>query len=79
MPPASSCCSAGIAGADPFNAVELLACGLKPITVCSDLLRPNGYARLGRYLEEIGRGLAEAADVLADDAVREDYARSLAD
>jgi len=29
-------------------------------------------------LEEIGRALAEAADVLSDDAVREQYARSLA-
>jgi hypothetical protein len=35
-------------------------------------------ALLGR-LQEIGRALAEAADVLADDSVREAYARHLAD
>ena len=45
------------AGADCFNAVDLLACGLRPLTVCSDLLRPGGYARLGQYLEEIRHGL----------------------
>jgi hypothetical protein len=36
-------------------------------------------AALFRRLDEIGRALAEACDVLCDDAVREDYARSLAD
>ncbi len=45
------------AGADAFNAADLLACGLRPLTVCSDLLRPGGYARLGQYLEEIRRGM----------------------
>jgi hypothetical protein len=34
---------------------------------------------LAGRLDEIGRGLAEAADVLTDDPVREEYARSLQD
>jgi len=40
-------------GADAFNTPALLAAGLRPITTCSDLLRPGGYLRLGQYLEKI--------------------------
>jgi len=48
------------AGVDAFNAPELLACGLKPLTVCSDILQPGGYPRLRQYLEEITRSMAAA-------------------
>ena len=41
------------AGVDAFNVADTLACNLKPITVCSDLLKPGGYLRLTQYLEEI--------------------------
>ena len=41
------------AGVDAFNVVETLECGLSPITVCSDLLKPGGYARLSQYFEEL--------------------------
>jgi len=44
-------------GADAFNTPALLAAGLRPITTCSDLLRPGGYLRLGQYLEEIDAAL----------------------
>ena len=44
-------------GADAFNTPALLASGLRPITTCSDLLRPGGYLRLGQYLEEIDAAL----------------------
>lgn len=37
------------AGADCFNLPEVLACGMRPVTVCSDLLRPGGYGRLQQY------------------------------
>jgi len=36
-------------GADCFNVVDILASGMKPVTVCSDLLKPGGYARLKQY------------------------------
>lgn len=39
------------AGADAFNTPDLLAAGLGPVTVCTDLLRPGGYSRLAQYLE----------------------------
>ncbi|MBU1342410.1 MAG: putative selenate reductase subunit YgfK [Proteobacteria bacterium] len=38
------------AGADCFNLPDILSCGLKPVTVCSDILKPGGYARIAQYL-----------------------------
>ncbi len=40
-------------GADAFNISNLLACGLKPVTVCSDILKPGGYGRLWQYISNI--------------------------
>ncbi len=45
------------AGADAFNISKILKCNLKPVTVCSDLLKPGGYARLPQYFEELGKAL----------------------
>jgi len=44
-------------GADAFNTPALLAAGLRPVTTCSDLLRPGGYTRLRQYLEVIDDAL----------------------
>jgi putative selenate reductase len=41
------------AGADCFNISDILNCGMSPVTVCSDILKPGGYARLSQYLEEL--------------------------
>lgn len=38
-------------GADCFNISDLIDCGLKPVTVCSDILKPGGYGRLAQYVE----------------------------
>ncbi|MFZ1290423.1 MAG: putative selenate reductase subunit YgfK [Melioribacteraceae bacterium] len=43
------------AGVDAFNVSDTLACNLKPITVCSDLLKPGGYLRLVQYFEELDK------------------------
>jgi putative selenate reductase len=37
-------------GADARNFPDLIADGLGPVTVCTDLLKPGGYARLQQYL-----------------------------
>lgn len=37
-------------GADCFNVTDIINCGLKPVTVCSDLLKPGGYSRLQQYI-----------------------------
>jgi putative selenate reductase len=41
------------AGVDNRNFPDCVALGFAPITVCSDLLRPGGYGRLPRYLENL--------------------------
>ncbi|MBU1244566.1 FAD-dependent oxidoreductase [Myxococcota bacterium] len=41
------------AGIDADNVADVLSCGLTPVTVCTDLLKPGGYARLSQYMENI--------------------------
>lgn len=55
------------AGLDANNVASVAAMNLVPVTTCTDLLRPGGYARLPRYLERLaGRmrdlGLARIPD-----------------
>jgi len=45
------------AGVDSENIVDVLACGLYPVTVCSDILKPGGYARLNQYLTNIQQSM----------------------
>lgn len=40
-------------GADCFNLHQIIAAGIKPVTVCSDILKPGGYGRLAQYLENL--------------------------
>jgi putative selenate reductase len=47
------------AGASCFNAPELLATGMRTITVCSDLLKTGGYMRLLDYIESTRASFAE--------------------
>ena len=47
------------AGTDCFNIADVLACNLRPVTVCSDILKPGGYGRLGQYLEETSGAFSE--------------------
>jgi len=55
------------AGVDCFNVASVLSCNMKPVTVCSDLLKPGGYGRLSQYLQEIKKALAaENADSIAE-------------
>ena len=41
------------AGADCFNMHQILACGIKPITASSDILKPGGYARQIQTLNNV--------------------------
>ncbi|MCH7732955.1 MAG: putative selenate reductase subunit YgfK [Candidatus Marinimicrobia bacterium] len=45
------------AGVDCFNVSEVLACGIEPVTTCTDLLKPGGYTRLKQYLTEIEKNI----------------------
>ncbi|MBE0639743.1 MAG: putative selenate reductase subunit YgfK [Bacteroidales bacterium] len=46
-------------GADCFNISKLITCGFSTITVCSDLLKPGGYARLVQYFEQLSKAFAQ--------------------
>ena len=48
------------AGTDCFNFAEVLACNLRPVTVCSDVLKPGGYGRLSQYLEAAAKAIKDA-------------------
>lgn len=48
------------AGVDAFNVADTLACGLAPVTVCSDLLKPGGYGRLAQYVENLRTAMRAA-------------------
>ncbi len=52
-------------GADHANTPDLLACGLGPVTVCSDLLRPGGYQRMRQYVETLDDAMGEAESLEA--------------
>lgn len=41
------------AGIDQHNFAQAVTADLCPITVCTDLLRPGGYARLPKYLSDL--------------------------
>jgi len=47
------------AGADCYNIVDILKCGLSPVTVSSDILKPGGYGKLSQYIEEIKVNISE--------------------
>jgi putative selenate reductase len=48
------------AGTDCFNFADVIACNLKPVTVCSDILKPGGYGRLSQYLLELSQACQDA-------------------
>jgi len=67
------------AGADCFNIVDILKCGLKPVTICSDVLKPGGYGRISQYLPLIEQALKDAgADSLDDFVIKTSGQKNLA-
>jgi len=60
------------AGLDSNNMANCVAMNFIPVTTCTDLLRPGGYARLIRYLEKLGERMhAVGATRLPDFVVRQ--------
>jgi putative selenate reductase len=47
-------------GADARNFPDLVADGVYPVTVCTDLLKPGGYARLQQYLVNLEAAMLQA-------------------
>lgn len=57
-------------GADCFNVADLLAGGLRTVTVCSDLLKTGGYLRLLQYPEQVDAAFDAVGAASIDDFVR---------
>ncbi len=57
------------AGIDRTNFADAASLGLVPITVCSDLLQPQGYGRLHGYYKELSRRMAEVGATTLDEWV----------
>ncbi|MCF6269988.1 MAG: putative selenate reductase subunit YgfK [Melioribacteraceae bacterium] len=58
------------AGVDAFNVADTLACNLKPITVCSDLLKPGGYLRMVQYMDELKKSFNDVGAKSIDEYVK---------
>jgi putative selenate reductase len=65
------------AGIDAKNFPDAVACGMTPITTCTDLLRPGGYGRLFKYMGNLEKRMAKlgtddlASYILAAEGARE--------
>ncbi len=46
-------------GIDQHNFADAVACDLVPVTTCTDLLRPGGYGRLPKYLQNLEEAMLE--------------------
>ncbi len=59
------------AGIDRGNFADAVALGLLPVTVCTDLLRPGGYARATKYFDSLTTRMVElGADSIDDYVIR---------
>jgi len=58
------------AGLDAHNIATAVALNMVPVTTCTDLLRPGGYARLIRYLENLGAKMHEVGACTIPDYVK---------
>jgi putative selenate reductase len=78
------------AGVDSRNFADCVALGLAPVTVCTDLLKPGGYGRLPKYLENLeermrGLGVRNVPDYVkkangqGEDAIARAVARARED
>ncbi|MBL4632417.1 MAG: glutamate synthase, partial [Kofleriaceae bacterium] len=57
------------AGIDRNNFADAVAIGLTPVTVCSDLLKPGGYARASGYLDVLGKRMAKVSATSVGDFI----------
>ncbi len=57
------------AGTDCYNFADVIACNLRPVTVCSDILKPGGYGRLSQYLAELGQACKNAGVETLDEFI----------
>lgn len=57
-------------GAHAFNIPKLVSCGLAPVTVCTDLLKPGGYGKQQQYIEELKKAFSENSAKNIEDFIK---------
>ena len=57
------------AGVDAENFPHAVACGLRPVTVSSDLLKPTGYRRLPRFLKALEAEMEQTGSRTLDEFI----------
>lgn len=65
------------AGIDQHNFADAVACGLVPVTVCTDLLRPGGYGRLHKYLHNLGARMESCGAGTVDGLILAAFAKGV--
>jgi putative selenate reductase len=63
------------AGVDANNFADCVSIGLVPVTVCTDLLRPGGYARIPQYLMNLERRMIALGTKTIDEFIAASAAR----
>ena len=61
------------AGVNAFNFPDVIRCGLAPVTVCSDILKPGGYGLLSQYIDILNKGSITTGDSDKNDADQAEY------
>jgi putative selenate reductase len=56
-------------GIDQHNFADAVACDLVPVTTCTDLLRPGGYGRLSKYLDNLAEAMEAAGAKTRDEFI----------
>ncbi|MDB4967422.1 MAG: hypothetical protein JWN44_3111 [Myxococcales bacterium] len=56
-------------GIDQHNVVDAVACDFVPVTTCTDLLRPGGYGRLGKYLDNLEEAMVACGARTRDELI----------
>jgi putative selenate reductase len=57
------------AGVDKKNFANVVACGIVPVTTCTDLLKTGGYGRLPPYLHELRKQMDKIGARTIDDFI----------
>ncbi len=57
------------AGVDRKNFANVVACGIVPVTTCTDLLKTGGYGRLPPYLHDLQKQMEQAGARTIDDFI----------
>ncbi len=58
------------AGADALNVPTVLACGARPVTAASDLLKPGGYSRMVQWLDQVAAEMEAQGAASLDEFAR---------